>query len=173
MSNLTSTLTFVNSSVLNATITYPATADSWSTFFVLGYCIHVVYVLITFYKYLLEIKSESQFNSQTGDIIVWTCPSAHTHRHTLFLCPFTYLLLWKRCRGSVLWQDESWQPKSLTSRVPTSLRLALWERRGKGSSGAKNFSYRDSDMARCTWHRNRGKDMTTTTGHLSKQLESC
>lgn len=59
---------------------------------------------------------------------------------------FTCLLVWKRRKGSVLWQDESWQPKSLTSRVPTSLRLALWERRGNGSSGAKNFSYRDSDM---------------------------
>lgn len=59
---------------------------------------------------------------------------------------FTCLLVWKRCKGSVLWQEESWQPKSLTSRVPTSLRLARWERRGNGSSGAKNFSYRDSDM---------------------------
>ena len=84
--------------------------------------------------------------------------SEHTHMH------YTRLLLWKRCRGSVLWQDESRQLKSLTSRVPTSLRLALWERRGKGSSGAKNFSYSDSDMARftlCLWNRRRrGKGKT-------------
>ena len=82
--------------------------------------------------------------------------STNTHTHS------TCLLLWKRWRGSVLWQDESWHPKSLTSRVPTSLRLALWERRGNGSSGAKNFSYRDSDMAGCTWHRNRGKCSRST-----------
>lgn len=52
------------------------------------------------------------------------------------------------------WQDESWQPKSLTSRQPSSLRLKLpprggcWcESSGHGSSGVRNFSYGSSVMA--------------------------
>lgn len=66
--------------------------------------------------------------------------------------PHTDLLEWKRCSGSVRWQDESWQPKSLTSRHPSSLRLpprgGCWcERSGHGSSGARNFSYSSSVMA--------------------------
>lgn len=67
--------------------------------------------------------------------------------------PRADLLEWKRCSGSVRWQDESWQPKSLTSRQPSSLRLKLpprggcWcESSGHGSSGARNFSYGSSVM---------------------------
>lgn len=125
--NLTSTLTFLNSSVR----WMPPTAAM----------AHLAAVGVPEVSLLM-----------TGDTYAWT------HEYT----NSTSLLLWKRCRGSVLWQDESWQPKSLTSRVPTSLRLALWERRGNGSSGAKNFSYRDSDMD--TWHSNRGKDGTHKDG---------
>lgn len=74
------------------------------------------------------------------------------------------LLEWKRCSGSVRWQDESWQPKSLTSRQPSSLRLKLpprggcWcESSGHGSSGARNFSYGSSVMAAGGEEEGRGR----------------
>lgn len=57
-----------------------------------------------------------------------------------------YLLVWKRWSGSVRWQDESWQPKSLMSRQPGSSLGQVptprgGPRSGKGSSGVRNFSY--------------------------------
>lgn len=68
-----------------------------------------------------------------------------------------YLLVWKRWSGSVRWQDESWQPKSLMSRQPGSSLGQVptprgGPRSGKGSSGVRNFSYEvvadaSSDMA--------------------------
>lgn len=51
-----------------------------------------------------------------------------------------YLLLWKRCKGSVRWHDDSWHPKSLTSSVASSLKFPRCDSSGNGSSGARNFS---------------------------------
>lgn len=69
----------------------------------------------------------------------------------------TYLLVWKRWSGSVRWQEDSWQPKSLMSRQPGSSLGQVptprgGPRSGKGSSGVRNFSYEvvadaSSDMA--------------------------
>lgn len=69
----------------------------------------------------------------------------------------SYLLVWKRWSGSVRWQEESWQPKSLMSRQPGSSLGQVPTPRGapssgKGSSGVRNFSYEvvadaSSDMA--------------------------
>lgn len=55
-------------------------------------------------------------------------------------------MVWKRWSGSVRWQDESWQPKSLMSRQPGSSLGQVptprgGPRSGKGSSGVRNFSY--------------------------------
>lgn len=68
-----------------------------------------------------------------------------------------YLLVWKRWSGSVRWQEDSWQPKSLMSRQPGSSLGQVptprgGPRSGKGSSGVRNFSYEvvadaSSDMA--------------------------
>lgn len=69
----------------------------------------------------------------------------------------SYLLVWKRWSGSVRWQEDSWQPKSLMSRQPGSSLGQVptprgGPRSGKGSSGVRNFSYEvvadvSSDMA--------------------------
>lgn len=55
-------------------------------------------------------------------------------------------MVWKRWSGSVRWQEDSWQPKSLMSRQPGSSLGQVptprgGPRSGKGSSGVRNFSY--------------------------------
>lgn len=89
----------------------------------------------------------------------------------------TNLLVWKRWSGSVRWQEDSWQPKSLMSRQPGSSLGQVptprgGPRSGKGSSGVRNFSYEvvadaSSDMA------GEGRAQVTSLGPGCSHVRPC